>query len=226
MAAAETLLGRRVDGLIVVGGSIPDQELEKLKGRVPTLLVGREISDWNEQCLYVDNEQAGYLATVHLIELGHRRIAHIAGLEDHQDAIRRKEGYLRALKEHGIERDDSLIIAGNFDATSGVLAIENLVQSNAVFTAIFAANDMTAMGARLALYRRGIRVPEDVSIIGFDDQDESAFSTPPLTTVKQPGRELGATAVESMINLIAGKEYSVPQFSATITVRESTRMKG
>lgn len=223
MAAAETLLGRRVDGLIVVGGSIPDEELESLKERVPVLLVGREISGWEEQCLFVDNEQAGYLATLHLIELGHRQIVHITGLSDHQDAIRRKAGYSRALREHNIDPNDDLIVEGQFDAESGEAAVNQLIANKVEFTAIFAANDMTAMGARLALFRHSVGVPEKVSIVGFDDQAESAFSTPPLTTIKQPAMELGKAAVESMVKLIAGLEYSVPEFEATVTERESTR---
>ena len=225
MVAAETLLGRRVDGLIVVGGSVPEDELESLRERVPVLLVGREIQSWGNQCLFVDNEKAGFLATEHLIKLGHRRIVHIAGLREHQDAIKRKSGYVKALAAHGIEQDDALIVEGNFEAETGMRVAETLIENGTEFSAIFAANDMSAMGARLALYRNGIAVPEEVSVIGFDDQAESAFTTPPMTTVKQPATELGTAAAEFMIKLIGGAEYSVPNFETTITMRESTTEK-
>ncbi len=221
--AAETLLGRMVDGLIIVGSSLPDDALERLKSRVPTLLVGRELEGWENQCLFVNNELGGYKATKHLIGLGHKRIAHISGIHDHQDAIRRLAGYSRALAEANIKKDPELIFEGAFDGDSGVAAIESLISRNIDFTAVFAANDMTAFGAGLALYRRGIKVPEDISIVGFDDQAESAFFTPPLTTVHQPGHELGIAAAESVLKMIAGEDYEIPDLVAKLIVRESTR---
>ncbi|QEG20943.1 LacI family DNA-binding transcriptional regulator [Mariniblastus fucicola] len=222
IAAAETLLGRMVDGLIVVGSRLPEDELDELKDRVPTLIVGREIDGWENLCLFLDNERAGYEATKLLIGLGHKQIVHISGIEDHQDAIRRKAGYRRALEEAGLPVDPELICDGEFDGDSGVNAIENLLNKGIKFTAVFAANDMTALGARLALYRRGIRVPEDVSIVGFDDQAESAFFTPPLTTVKQPANEMGVAAAVAMIKLIADEEYKLPNLESKVVVREST----
>ena len=99
-----------------------------------------------------------------------------------------------ALTESGIDIDEELICEGHFDGNSGVMAIQNLLSKNKSFSAIFAANDMMAFGARLALHRRGLRVPDDISIIGFDDQAESAFVTPPLTTVRQPAQEMGQAA--------------------------------
>ena len=222
MAAAETLLGRMVDGLIIVGSAIPEEELESLKSRVPTLLVGRQVEGWDNQCLFIDNEQAGFEATKHLIDLGHRRVAHISGIKDHQDSIRRCEGYLRALTESGIESDPDLICEGSFDGDSGVAAVDRLVSREVKFSAIFAANDMTAFGARLALYRRGIRVPEEVSIIGFDDQLETEFSTPPMTTVHQPAMEMGIAAAETLLKMIAREDYELPELKTRIVVREST----
>jgi len=199
--------------------------LEGLKERVPVLLVGREIESWGNQCLFVDNQKAAFLATEHLIKLGHSRIVHVEGLVDHQDAIKRKAGYFQALAAHNIERDEALVVQGDFNAESGMSAVDSLVENDVEFSAIFAANDMSAMGARLALYRQGIGVPEDVSIIGFDDQAESAFTTPPLTTVKQPATKLGTAAGEIMVKLIADEEYSVPKFEAEVVVRESSQAR-
>ena len=222
-AAVETLLGRKVDGLIVIGSILSLDELNRVNSIVPTIVVGREVEGWGKQCLFIDNEQSGYDATKHLINLGHRRIAHITGIKGHQDSVRRMAGYRRALTEAGIEVDEGLIIEGHFDGNSGAIAIQNLINSGKEFSAIFSSNDMMAYGAKLALFRLGLRVPEDVSIIGFDDQAESAFVTPPLTTVRQPARELGQAAADTLLKLIEGVEYELPSLSTEIVVRESTR---
>lgn len=225
MAAAETLLGRMVDGLIIVGSAIPEEELESLKTRVPTLMVGREVEGWEKQCMFLDNEKAGFEATQHLIDLGHRRIAHIGGIKDHQDSIRRLTGYCRALEQAGITKDPDLICEGAFDGASGVAAVEKMLSNGTEFTAIFAANDMTAFGARLALYRKGIKVPEQVSIIGFDNQAETEYFTPPLTTVRQPANDMGIAAAATLLKMIAGEDYEFPQLQTDIVVRESTAQR-
>jgi LacI family transcriptional regulator len=227
MKAVETLMGRKVDGLILVGSCLPRQELDQLKEALPVMLVAQHIEDesWRGHCLYIDNEQGGYDATKHLLELGHRNIAHITGIKDQQDSIHRLNGYRRALIEAGIEIDEGLICEGQFDGNSGVMAIETLLLRGKSFSAIFAANDMMAFGARLSLYRRGIRVPEDVSVIGFDDRAEAAFATPPLTTIRQPAHEMGVAAADALVKLIDEKPYDLPVFHAEIVVRESTRVR-
>ena len=222
LSAAETLLGRMVDGLIIVGSRLTEDELNELENRIPILVVGREVAGLEKRCLFLDNEKAGYKTTKHLIDLGHRRIVHICGIKNHQDAIRRVNGYRKALEEADIPFDADLVCEGEFDGESGAAAIESLLAKEVKFTAVFAANDMMAFGARLALYRRNIHVPNDVSIVGFDDQGESAFVTPPLTTAKQPASEMGVAAAEAMIKMIAGEEYELPQLESEIVVREST----
>ena len=224
-AAVETLLGRKVDGLIVIGPILPLDELNRVNSILPTIVVGHEVEGWEKQCLFIDNEQSGYDATKHLIDLGHRRIAHIAGIKDHRNSIRRIAGYRRALTEAGFEIDEDLILEGHFDGNSGVMAIQNLTNRGKPFSAIFSSNDVMAYGAKLALFRLGLRVPEDVSIIGFDDQAESAFVTPPLTTVRQPAHALGQAAADALLNLIEGVEYELPSLPTEIVVRESTRIR-
>jgi LacI family transcriptional regulator len=120
-AAVETLLGRKVDGLIVIGSALPRYELDRVNAILPTVIVGREVGGWESQCLFIDNEQAGYDATNYLIELGHRRIAHITGIKNHQDSVRRMAGYRRALTAANIEIDEDLICEGHFDGNSGVM---------------------------------------------------------------------------------------------------------
>ena len=221
-AVVKTLIGRMVDGLIVIGSRLTPDFLEDLKQTIPTLLVGTQMDGWENLCLFIDNEQSGFEATQHLIELGHTKIAHITGITEHQDSIRRLKGYRRALKEANIKVDEDLICEGNFDGESGVSGVEQLLKRGKPFTAIFAANDTTAFGARLALFRRGIRVPEDVSIVGFDDQNEAAFFTPPLTTIRQPAEEIGNAAADTLVKLINKQEYETKKLKAKLIVREST----
>ena len=207
----------------MVGGRLPTEELQDLKQRLPCIAVGREIKDWESQCVFVDNELAAYQATDYLIKLVHKNIAHITGIKDHPDSIRRREGYMRALAEASIEYDSDLISEGQFDGESGVKAIETLMSRGKHFTAVFAANDLTAYGARLALYRKGVQVPEDVSIVGFDDQLESSFVTPPLTSVHQPANEMGEAAAEALVKLINDQPYELPSFPPELVIRESTQ---
>jgi LacI family transcriptional regulator len=221
-SAVETLIGRKVDGLILVGGRLPIEQLGDLKERLPCIAVGRKIDDWGSQCVHVDNMAAAQQATEYLIKLGHKQIAHITGIKDHPDSINRHEGYLKALKDAAIEADHDLIVEGRFDGDSGVEAVNKLLSRGKKFTAVFAANDMSAYGARLALYRQGIRVPEDVSIVGFDDQLESSFATPPLTSIRQPAREMGDAAAEALVKLINKQSYELPEFPSELIIREST----
>tara|TARA_R110002049_G_scaffold27321_2_gene94268 strand:- start:487959 stop:488966 length:1008 start_codon:yes stop_codon:yes gene_type:complete len=217
----QTLLGRKVDGLILVGGDVPVKELGALRDQIPTVVVGRDIEGWGNQCVYIGNFDAAYEATKFLIDFGHRDIAIIRGIQSHPDAIDRFNGYSKALSDHGIELDPELVCEGSFSGSSGVLAINSLLSRGKHFTAVFAANDMVAFGARLALYRKGIRVPEDVSLIGFDDQAESSFMVPPLTSVRQPAAEMGSAAAKAILSVIKGEPIELPALVAELKVRES-----
>jgi LacI family transcriptional regulator len=128
-----------------------------------------------------------------------------------------------ALEEAGIEPNPELIIEGNFRRQSGVLAVEMLLLKRIPFSAIFAANDQMAYGARLALYRRGIRVPEDLSLVGFDDEPAAAFMIPPLTTVRQPSIELGLEAARIILARLAGEATSPANLKVELVVRLKKR---
>jgi LacI family transcriptional regulator len=174
----------------------------------------------------VDQKQGAELATAHLLDLGHGDIAHIAGTANNPDAQARLEGYRQTLESRGVHFNPELVIHGNFFESSAMLAVESFLLRGQYFSAIFAANDHMAMGARLALGRRGLRVPEDVSLVGFDDLAISAYTFPPLTTVHQPAREMGYEASRFLVARIHGEERSLPQFTARLVVRESTMRKG
>jgi len=215
------LLARQVDGLIILGGSSHEETLHQFGNQVPLVIIGRNLPSLDNQCLPLDDFKGAYKATQHLIELGHRRIAHITGILSHQDAIERRAGYEQALADAGLELDPELIIEGDFLEQSGVIAVEMLFTRAHSFSAVFAANDQMAYGVLLGLFRRGIRVPDDVSIIGFDDQRTSAYTIPPLTTIRQPAIEIGETAAQGLLHLLKDKPFEIPKFPAELVVRES-----
>lgn len=223
--AIHTLIAKRVDGLIVVGGAMPDEQFVQLSQQIPLILVARTVEALKSNCIYLDNFKAAYDATSYLIELGHTRIAHVAGISTHQDAIERQAGYEQALRNAGLPVDPALIVAGDFRRKSGVTAVETLIERGVQFTAVFSANDQLAFGVRLALFHKGLRVPEDVSLIGFDDQSDSAFMIPPLTTVRQPSFEMGKASACAIVSCLQADDspHFQNQFHGELIVRESTR---
>jgi LacI family transcriptional regulator len=188
-------------------------------------MVARHVPKLRHRCIYVDNFTGGYNATRHLINMGHRDIAHITAPNVNPVAIddveQRYRGYEKAILEAGWQVDPRLIVEGNLEQQSGVLAVEMLLARGRPFSAIFAANDQMAFGARLALYRRGIRVPEDVSLIGFDDETFAPYMVPPLTTMRQPAVEMGQMAAKAILDLISGKSPQVAVFNTELIARES-----
>jgi LacI family transcriptional regulator len=217
------LLGRRVDGVIVLTGRLTDEQIRQYAKRVPIVVTGRTIKGSNIASMRVDDFKGAHRATHHLIELGHRRIAHIAGPQDHADSVERLKGYRKALEEGGIPFDPKLVVVADFREPSGAQAINQLLDSKQSFTAVFASNDQSAYGARLALYQRGIRVPEDVSLIGFDDLPGSRYMIPPLSSIHQPVYELGQAAARVLLKLIEGGKSRVALPEPELVARESTR---
>jgi LacI family transcriptional regulator len=157
--------------------------------------------------------------------LGHQRIAHIAGPAAHQDALERRDGYRRALSAAGLPVDEQLIVEGDYTEQSGLLAVQMLLSRGAMFTAIFVANDQMAYGTRLGLYRHGIRVPEDISLVGFDDLLSSAYTTPPLTTVRQPTLEMGRTAAKAVLQLLEDQPIELSALATALVIRESAALR-
>lgn len=223
--ALDMLVDRRVDGLILVGGQIEEEKLKKLAEAMPLIVVARALKMLPNNCIYLDNYQGAYRATKYLLDMGHREIAHITAPVEYQESVNdialRHLGYQQALRDAGIEPDPDLLVAGTLQQQSGVLALEMLLSRGRPFTAIFAANDQMSFGARLALYRRGIRVPQDVSLVGFDDESSAAYMVPPLTTMRQPAVEMGHATAEAILARIGGKTSPCPVFQAELMVRET-----
>jgi LacI family transcriptional regulator len=218
----DELINRGVDGIIMFAGCLSDAALKSYARQVPIVVTGRLLRAKGLVSMQVDDRNGASLAMRHLLELGHRSIAFVAGFENHADANERLEGYKRALAAAGIAFDPQLVVAGDFHEEGGMRAVYRLMDSGVVFTAIFCVNDQTAYGACLALFRRGKRVPDDVSVVGFDDLPASTYRVPPLTSVRQSVQRLGECSAEAILQLIAGRRPQLVLPAVELVVREST----
>ena len=219
----DVLRSRRVDGLIVLTGRLTDQALKAYARSLPIVVTGRSLKAPGLFALDFDNFEGGRLATEHLILLGHRRIAFIAGDPLHPDASERLRGYRAALEAAGIAFESNLVVPGAYNEVSGLLAVNRLLEGQQQFTAIFAANDQMALGATLALHRRSLRVPEDISLVGFDDLPASQYAIPPLSTVHHPSYDIGRLAAASMLQLLSGSKPMARAPAPSFIARESSR---
>ncbi len=220
--ALDSFARRNVDALIVVGGQTPDRLLLDVAERMPLVAVARTLAGREGQCLQVSSIEGARAAMRHLLGLGHRRIAHVMGIPSHAHSAERLEGYREELQAAGVKFEPALVVTGDFEEASGYQAIETLLRRRARFSAVFVGNDQMAYGALLALYRRGLRVPADVSLVGFDDQRGASFTTPPLTTVRQPAARMGRAAAEAVLRMLRGEPPNLPAFTTELVVREST----
>jgi LacI family transcriptional regulator len=219
----EALISRRVDGIIVLAGRISDRALQVLARTVPVVVIGRSIQGPQLIGLPFDNVEGGRLATQHLIECGHTKIAFITGDPKHKDALDRQRGYRDALDRASIPFDPTLVITGDYHEASGLQAVNQLLDSRQDFSAIFAANDQTAVGAILGLHRKGLRVPDDISVIGFDDVSFAKYWIPPLSTIRYPIYELGCQAASCLSGLLGGAPAPVAVPAPQLVSRESTQ---
>jgi LacI family repressor for deo operon, udp, cdd, tsx, nupC, and nupG len=171
----------------------------------------------------VDHVAAAAEATRYLIELGHRDIAHITGPAKSGMTAHRLQGYSMALEEAGIPFDPDLCFEGAFTVESGVAAVDRMLSGPRMPTAIFAANDQTAIGASQRLRQAGLRIPEDMSLIGFDDERMAALYDPPLSTVRIPTFDIGYEAMVQMLRILDGEVADRDVvFDTELTVRKST----
>jgi LacI family transcriptional regulator len=221
--ALELLVRRRVDGLIAIQPSLPDEELVRaVPADVPVVCVGRLTPGNPAASVVIDNRAAARELVEFLLSLGHRHIAHITGDPSHLDARARLAGYHDALRDAGIATDARLVAGGTFLADAGYSGVETLVQAGARFTALFVANDVMAPSALLALARLGFAVPRDVSVVGFDDDQQAQWLNPPLTTIRQQLTVVGASAGATMLRVLRGEEPAPEHVLPQLLVRDST----
>jgi LacI family transcriptional regulator len=217
------LISRHVDAVAIVGGSLSDSQVLEFASQLPVAITGRRLTAPHLMSFDTDQLEGGRLAAEHLIALGHRRIAQITGPQQHRDARERSEGFMLAHAQAGLPVDPRLIVQGNFEEVGGESAMAALLDGGAPFTAVVCGNDQTLFGARLTLMRRGLRVPEDVSLVGFDDLPIARYMTPPVTTIRQPMFELGlAVAASLLLALGAQPIRPAPALGVSLVVREST----
>ena len=220
---ADLLRSQRVDGLVVSGPRTDDHELTELVGEgFPVVLQGSR-PDLDAPSVDVDNAASAYGAVDHLIRAGHRVIACLTNAPlAYTAATERLAGYHSALAAAGIEPDPRLVVEGSFDAASGHIAMAALLE-RVVPTAVFVASDVVAFGVLRALRDARLRVPEDISVVGFDDIALAEHFDPPLTTVRLPAHALGAAAGRALMDRVAGRPVERRTLLPTqLIVRDST----
>jgi DNA-binding LacI/PurR family transcriptional regulator len=215
---------RRVDGIVVTAsrvGALYAPVLQKL--HIPIVLLNNQHPSHFAHSVLIENFEASRRAVGYLIKLGHRRIAYIGDRFGYSSDSERFSGYRSALDEAGLPFRPELVVHGDGRAESGTSAIGTLLRVAEPATAVFCYNDMTAIGALKGLGEHGLRVPEDISIVGFDDLPLASYMRPPLTTVRQPKHEMGRLAAQVLLKLIDGSdaEQSI-QVAGELIVRQST----
>ena len=203
---------RRVEGLIITTSSVSNPYLKKFKDEdFPVVLIYNTTFSEDFHFVTIDNFKSAYEIVKYLIELGHKRIGMIAGYFDISDrSYARWQGYAQCLKDHGIPQDDSLVVQESFTAPAGREAMKYFLKMSKPPTAVFCSNDFLAIGAMSAVYEKGLKIPDDISICGFDNMELSSHIYPPLTTVDQPAYEMGYRAMEILMKVMAG-EVTAPQ---------------
>ena len=201
----ETLMQKRVDGLLLLCTEThqPSKEIIQRYPSVPTVMMDWAPFDGTSDLIQDNSLLGGDMATQHLIDKGHTRIACITGPLDKKPARLRLEGCLVAMARAGLPVPDGYQITGDFEFSGGYEAMQTLLQKAERPQAVFIGNDAMAVGAYQALYQAGLRVPDDIAIVGYDDIELARYMTPPLTTIHQPKDELGELAIDVLIHRMA-----------------------
>ncbi len=221
----DVLSKKQVDGIIFVAAGDQSDSLDYLRREnMPVVLIDRNLPNVQVDVVLTDHQLGGYLATRHLIGLGHQRIACIAGPSTITPSAERITGYQKALEEAGLPCDENLILRGDYHAQSGLDVTNAILNMTPRPTAIFALNDLMALGALRAASEAGYFIPKDLAVVGYDDLELSRFTSPPLTTISQPKKEISAQAVSLLVQRLSGKSESPSRvvLPPQLIVRRST----
>lgn len=231
MASLKTLRKQSLSGIILNSICDPDREEEYLrwlneefveKG-IPVVLLEKKLESKNFYCIYIENYKYAYLATKHLIDKGHKRIAHIAGNDMMLHSFERLNGYRTALEDAGIVYDPELVQKGDFTPYSGYMAARNLLEILSDFTAVFSANDQMAIGAIKAIKAIGKNVPRDIAVVGFDNLSVSSLIEPALSTINVPTYQMGRIAAKIVLEAFEGKECTrMNKLDTNLIIRRSS----
>lgn len=206
----EFLIDRECDGIIVFSNHLADEDFHVIYRKQPRIaIINRAVSGLEEHCFSVDHHFGGALAARGLLSHGHRRIAVIAGPDFALDNVWRLDGFFQVLEQHGVHRETIPVLDGSFAFEGGWSAARRFVESGVSFSALFCANDEMAMGAMSYLQECGIRVPQDVSVVGYDNAVMSGFTSPRLTSVAIPMREMAANGCRWLLNKCFGTELEI-----------------
>lgn len=222
--AVEFLLSRGCDALIVDAEILSNAYLVALcQGKTPIVLINRHVDGIEDRCVHLNNFEGGLLASRHVLEQGHRQIAYISGPLFKLDARERLAGHRQALAEKGLSFNEGLFYEGNFSEESGYGAMLALLSRDQPFTAVVCANDQMASGAITLCLERGLKVPEDISFVGFDNIPFPRYISPKLTTVSNPIHDMGRMAAHWVLrNVYDSTEVSFcHRFEPQLIIRDS-----
>jgi len=225
-AYLQVLSEKRIDGMIIISTGEDKDLLRLLQGlQIPTVLLDREINEVNCDLVETAHLQGGLMATDHLIGLGHRRIACLAGPANLNSSAQRIEGWRTALAKAGLAAESAdLLWHSDFSSQGGFSTMQAILASPRAPTAVFVCNDLMGIGALSAAHQAGIQIPQQVSLIGFDDIELAKFASPALTTIAQPKLRIGIAAVDMVLERIQGGRIQARQviLQPELIVRNST----
>ncbi|MDD2841629.1 MAG: substrate-binding domain-containing protein, partial [Tolumonas sp.] len=224
IAAVNMLIDRCCDAIVLYSHFLPEETLMQLidESPVPLIVMNRQLPKAPDRCIVFAQQEAAHAAVTHLLKLGHRNIACITARMRTPTAKARLQGYRDALADYGIEYNPNLVAHGENLIPSGYTACQELLRGGNQFSALFSCTDNMAEGAYRALSEAGLKIPDDVSVFGFDNEQMTAFMTPSLSTVNIPVIEMTKTAIEQSIKLINGENtFAIPLFHGELVLRES-----
>ena len=206
----DNLINKGCDGLIIWGSDIQDFDLLQLEKEFPNIvLLNHKAESLLEKSFAFDHYQAGYIAGQYLADNGHKDIAYITGWFDTTDANERHHGFFDALNDNNLSIHKNLIYRGDYTFKKGFEGANYLFNQESSFTALFCANDQSAMSAISALSSKGVNIPDDVSVLGYDNMNIASYTNPPLTTINVPDQKMAVSAVRKLINLCYGASLEI-----------------
>ena len=220
------LQNQSIDGAIIMFGSLSEEDKAQLmKTAIPIVFMDQELAGTNISSVIYESFEHGRMAAEYLLGLGHRDLMHIYGMPANYDSIQRLNGFRAALRDAGVPLREEYILSGRFERAAAYRSMHRYLQEGRRLPdAVFAANDLSALGCMEAFREYGIRVPEDISVIGCDDNILASYVTPGLTTIRTHMEELGVEAAREVFRLITEKEGKIIRLPGDIVVRHSCRI--
>jgi LacI family transcriptional regulator len=219
----DKLINKGCDGLIIWGSDMPEFDILQLEKEFPNIvLLNNNVKAMPEKSFAFNHYEAGYIAGQHLVDNGHKEIAYISGWFDTSDANERHHGFIDALNENNISIHENLIYRGDYTFKKGFEGANYLFNQEPNFTALFCANDQSAMSAISALSSKGVDIPNEVSVLGYDNMNIASYTNPPLSTIHVPVQKMAVSAVRKLINLCYGADLEIDySFDAKLIERQS-----